>query len=153
VFSGASYTDLNAVIPAKDHLVVHLADLCGGVLRGGVPAQPAAAVDRDRAAGALECADRCGVAGCVGTVRGPAEREHREAIPIQRNIDATRTAFWLTPDKIKYVDYSGARMPLPAQVGADTATISNLRLLTRAGCPRPSPSSSSGRTSTASPNS
>jgi len=53
----------------------------------------------------------------------------REAIPIQRNIDATQAAFGLTPDKVKYVDYSGRTDATPAQVGADTATISNLRLL------------------------
>jgi uncharacterized protein len=53
----------------------------------------------------------------------------REAIPIQRNIEATQQAYGLTPGKIKYEDYSGVSTASPSAVRADTATISNVRLL------------------------
>ncbi|MGH7750029.1 MAG: UPF0182 family protein, partial [Candidatus Dormibacteria bacterium] len=53
----------------------------------------------------------------------------RESVPIQRNIEATQQAYGLTPDKVKYIPYSGQTDATRAQAGADTATISNLRLL------------------------
>jgi hypothetical protein len=51
-------------------------------------------------------------------------------VPIQRNIDATQQAYGLTPDKVKYSDYSGVSNAASASaVRQDTPTVSNLRLL------------------------
>jgi uncharacterized protein len=51
----------------------------------------------------------------------------REAVPIERNIAATRQAFGI--DTVKEVKYSGESTATPAAVRQDKATISNIRLL------------------------
>ena len=76
-FNGASYTDLNAVLPAK-LILLCIAVFCAvAFFVGRVPAQPAAARHRDRAADPVQRARRRGVAGGAGAVLGQAER-HRE---------------------------------------------------------------------------
>jgi uncharacterized protein len=129
VFSGASYTDLNAVIPAKI-ILLFISLICAAAFFAAVFRHnlqlPSIAIALLVLSSVLIGAAWPAVLEQF-VVRPNANT--REAIPIQRNIDATRTSFGLTPDKIKYVDYSGRTDATPAQVGADTATISNLRLL------------------------
>ena len=74
-FTGATYTDLNAVMPAK-LILLFISIICAAAFFvGGVPAQPAAARDRGRAAGAVERAGRRGVARGAAAVRRRPERE------------------------------------------------------------------------------
>jgi uncharacterized protein len=53
--------------------------------------------------------------------------QQREALSIERNIKATRDAFGL--NNIKEIQYSGQSTATPAEVRAETATMSNIRLL------------------------
>jgi hypothetical protein len=129
VFSGASYTDLNAVIPAKT-ILVFISVICAvtffaGVFRHNLQL-PSIAI-------ALLVLSSVLVGGAWPAVLQQfvvrPNANVRESIPIQRNIEATQAAFGLTGDKVTYVPYSGRTDATAAQVGTDTATISNLRLL------------------------
>jgi len=129
VFSGASYTDLNAVIPAKIILAV-VAVICAATLIIGAFQHnlqlPAIAI-------VLLVLSSVLVGGAWPAVLQQLvvrpNANVRESVPIQRNIEATQAAFGLIPDKVTYVPYSGRTDATGAQVGSDTATISNLRLL------------------------
>ncbi|HEV7787627.1 MAG TPA: UPF0182 family protein [Pseudonocardia sp.] len=129
VFSGASYTDLNAVIPAKI-ILLFISLICAAAFF--------AAVFRHNLQLPSIAIALLVLSSVLIGAAWPAVLQQfvvkpnanvREAIPIQRNIEATQAAYGLTPDKVKYQDYSGRTDATPAQVGADTATISNLRLL------------------------
>ena len=131
---------------------LHLDHLRGGVLRRGVPAQPAAARDRRRAAGAVERAGRCGVARGAAAVRRRTERERARGPvdPAQHR----RHAPGVRPDAGQ-----GRHPALRRHVGGDarrgrgpTATRSRTSACsTRASSATRSRSSSSDGTSTASP--
>ncbi|MFP5023228.1 UPF0182 family membrane protein [Pseudonocardia phyllosphaerae] len=128
-FFGATYTDLNAVLPAKLILLI-IAVLCALAFFAAAFRQnlqiPAVAVVMLVISSIL-----------VGTVFplvlqqfvvAPNANE-REAPSIERNIAATRDAFGITPDKVDIKPYSGESQATPAQVRADTDTIPNIRLL------------------------
>ena len=91
VFYGATYTDLNAVMPAK-LILLFISVICAAAFFvGGVPAQPAAPRDRARC---CWCCPACwsarrGPRCCSSSSVAPNANE-REAASIQRNIDATR---------------------------------------------------------------
>ncbi|MEQ3551454.1 UPF0182 family protein [Pseudonocardia nematodicida] len=128
-FYGATYTDLNAVLPAKLILLI-IAVICALAFFFAAFRQnlqiPAVAVVMLVISSIL-----------VGTafplvlqqfVVAPNANE-REAPSIERNIAATRDAFGIGPDKVNIVDYAGESEATPAQVRADTDTIPNIRLL------------------------
>ncbi|WP_445185592.1 UPF0182 family protein [Pseudonocardia sp. Cha107L01] len=129
VFSGASYTDLNAVIPAKI-ILLFISLICAAAFF--------AAVFRHNLQLPSIAIALLVLSSVLIGAAWPAVLEQfvvrpnanvREAIPIQRNIEATQAAYGLTPQKIKYQDYSGVSNATPSAVRGDTATISNLRLL------------------------
>jgi hypothetical protein len=129
VFSGASYTDLNAVIPAKI-ILLFISVICAVAFF-------AAVFRRNLQLPSIAIALLVLSSVLIGAA-WPAVLQQfvvrpnanvRESVPIQRNIEATQAAFGLTGDKVQYIPYSGRTDATPAQVGADTATISNLRLL------------------------
>ncbi|MGH3866231.1 MAG: UPF0182 family protein [Pseudonocardiaceae bacterium] len=129
LFSGASYTDLNAVLPAKIILMC-IAVICavtffvGAVLRN--LQLPAIAIVLLLLSSIL-----VGAAWPVVleqfVVRPNAN--DREAPSIQRNISATRQAYGITDRQVVYSQYSGHSDVSLADVRADTATIPNIRLL------------------------
>ncbi|MBV9160450.1 MAG: UPF0182 family protein [Pseudonocardiales bacterium] len=129
LFTGASYTDLNAVLPAKIILMC-IAVICavaffvGAVLRNlQLPAIAIALL--------LLSSILVGAAWPVVLeqfVVRPNANE-REAPSIQRNIAATRQAYGITDRQVQYIPYSGRSVVSPADVRADTATIPNVRLL------------------------
>ncbi|MGB6163432.1 MAG: UPF0182 family protein [Pseudonocardiaceae bacterium] len=129
LFTGASYTDLNAVLPAKIILMC-IAVICavaffvGAVLRN--LQLPAIAIVLLLLSSIL-----VGAAWPVVleqfVVRPNAN--DREAPSIQRNISATRQAYGITDQKVVYSQYSGRSDVSLADVRADTATIPNIRLL------------------------
>jgi len=129
VFSGASYTDLNAVIPAKI-ILLFISLICAAAFFAAVFRHnlqlPSIAIALLVLSSVLIGAAWPAVLEqfVVRRTRTPARR-----YPIQRNIEATQQAYGLTPTKIKYEDYSGVSQASPSAVRADTATISNLRLL------------------------
>ncbi len=128
-FTGASYTDLHAVLPAK-LILLCIAVICAGAFFAGV-------VLRDLRVPALATALLVFSSILVGAAwpailqqfsvnpNGP----EREALSIQRNIDATRQAYGITDQTVKYVDYPGSSTVSPPEVPTDANTISNLRLL------------------------
>ena len=129
LFTGASYTDVHALLPAKIILmciavICAVAFVVGAMVRTLAP--PAIAV------GLLVLS-----AMLVGAV-WPAVMERfivrpnanvREAPYIQRNIAATRQAYGITDKQVSYVPYSGRSAAPPADVRDDTATIPHVRLL------------------------
>ncbi len=128
-FYGATYTDLNAVLPAKLILLV-IAVICALAFFVAAFRQnlqiPAVAVVMLVVSSIL-----------VGTafplvlqqfVVAPNANVN-EAPSIERNIAATRDAFGIGPDKVDIKPYAGTSEATPAQVRADTDTIPNIRLL------------------------
>src|SRR5581483_11093666 len=129
VFSGASYTDLHAVIPAKV-ILVFISAICAvtlfaGGFRQNLQLPMIAMVLLVLSSVLLGNAWPAVLQQFV--VRPNANV--RESVPIQRNIAATQAAYGLTPEKVTYVPYSGRTDATPEQAGSDSATISNLRLL------------------------
>ncbi len=129
LFTGASYTDLNAVMPAKIILMC-IAVICvvaffvGAMLRN--LQLPAIAIALLVLSSILVGA--AWPAMLEQFVVRPNANE-REAPSIERNIIATREAYGITDQQVTYSQYSGRSEASPADVRADTATIPNIRLL------------------------
>ncbi|MDQ3824877.1 MAG: UPF0182 family protein, partial [Actinomycetota bacterium] len=129
LFTGASYTDLNAVLPAKVILMC-IAVICavaffiGALLRN--LQLPAIAIALLLLSSILVGAAWPAV--LEQFVVRPNANE-REAPSIQRNIVATRDAYGITDRQVTYAQYSGRSDASPSDVRADTATIPNIRLL------------------------
>ena len=129
MFSGASYTDLNAQLPAKIILMVigvfvAVAFFAATVLKD--LRIPALAVVLMLVSGIV-----IGGAWPILMERFSVQpnRQAKEAESISRNIEATRYAYGLTDEEVTYVDNWGAEDTSDEKVAADEATISNLRLL------------------------
>lgn len=126
-FTGATYTDLNAVLPAQ-LILLFISAICAIAFFAGAFLRnlqlPAIALVLLILSGIL-----------VGfawpqilqqfSVR-PNENQ-REAQSIQRNMDATRKAFGLTD--VNYQEYEGKSTATPAEVRSNKETIENIRLL------------------------
>ena len=129
LFTGATYTDLNAVMPAK-LILLFISLICAGAFFVAVFRRnlqlPAIAVVLLVLSSVLVGAAWPAV--LQQFVVAPNANE-REAPSIQRNIDATRQAYGLTPEKVEMKPYSGTSEVQPAQVAADRDTIPNIRLL------------------------
>jgi uncharacterized membrane protein (UPF0182 family) len=132
LFDGATYTDLNAVLPAK-LILMFIAGFCAVAFFVGAFVRnlqlPAIAI-------VLLILSSILVGWAWPTVLQqfsvkPNEAE-KEAMSIERNINATKYAFGLTNDKIKFEDYAGdasVDTTTSDKVKADTGTIPNIRLL------------------------
>ncbi|WP_250556588.1 UPF0182 family protein [Pseudonocardia lacus] len=127
IFTGATYTDLNAVMPAK-LIMLFISIICAAAFF-------AAVFRRNLQLPAIATVLLVLSSVLVGAawpqvlqqfVVAPNANE-REAVPIERNIAATREAFGI--DEVKQVDYSGTSEVDAAQVRQDKATVSNIRLL------------------------
>jgi hypothetical protein len=129
VFDGASYTSLNAVIPAKI-ILVFISLICAAAFF--------VAVFRHNLALPSISVSLLVLSSILVGFAWPSVLQQfvvkpnanvRESVPIARNIAATRAAFGLTPASVTYSDYSGKSEVADAQIRSDTATIDNLRLL------------------------
>jgi uncharacterized protein len=129
LFTGASYTDLNAVMPAK-LILMCIAVICAVAFFVG-------AILRNLQLPAIAIALLVLSSILVGAA-WPAVLEQfvvrpnaneREAASIERNIAATRDAYGITDQQVTYSQYSGRSEASPAVVRTDTATIPNIRLL------------------------
>ncbi|WP_199434284.1 UPF0182 family protein [Qaidamihabitans albus] len=127
LFTGATYTDLSAVMPAKLILLCisifcAVAFFVGAFLRNlQLPAIALVLLI---------------LSGIIIGVAWPAVLEQfsvrpnaneKEAQSIQRNMDATRHAFGL--QDVQYKDYTGESEASPSEVRSDQGTIPNIRLL------------------------
>jgi uncharacterized membrane protein (UPF0182 family) len=129
LFTGATYTDLYAVLPAK-LVLTGIAVVCALTFLSG-------ALRRDLRLPAIAAALLVVSSVLVGVV-WPAllqqfsvnpNADQREALSIGRNIEATRAAYGITDDQVSYVDYAGTGDATPERLAAEAATVSNIRLL------------------------
>ncbi|GAY07082.1 UPF0182 family protein [Pseudonocardia sp. N23] len=128
-FNGATYTDLNAVMPAK-LILLFISLICAiaffvSIFRRNLQL-PAIALVLLVLSSILVGAAWPAI--LQQFVVGPNANE-REAPSISRNIEATRQAFGLTDDKVTVEPYSGTSTATSAAVRSDTSTIPNIRLL------------------------
>ncbi|MBU3066519.1 UPF0182 family protein [Nocardia sp. NEAU-G5] len=128
-FTGGSYTDINAVLPAK-LILLSIAIICALAFFAGV-------VLRDLRVPAMAAALLVLSSILVGAV-WPLIVEQFEVRPnaatkesayIQRNIQATRHAYGLEADKVQYRSYPGTQAVDPVTNPTDQQTIANIRLL------------------------
>lgn len=129
LFTGATYTDLNALMPAK-LILVFIAVFCAFAFF-------AAVFLRNLQIPALATVLLVLSSVLIGSV-WPMLLEQfsvkpnanvKEAVSIQRNIAATKQAFGITNDKIQTVNYPGDTNLTASQVANDQGTIPNVRLL------------------------
>ncbi|BBX83750.1 UPF0182 protein [Mycolicibacterium aubagnense] len=128
-FTGAGYTDINAVLPAKMILLV-IALICAVAVFSAL-------VLRDLRIPAIGLVLLLLSSVIIGagwpmlveqfSVKPNAAQKERDYI--SRSITATRDAYGLTGDAVTYRDYSGNAPATAEQVAADRATTSNIRLL------------------------
>ena len=129
IFTGASFTDINAVLPSK-LILMAIAIICALAFFAGV-------VLRDLRIPALATAMMLLSALVIG-VGWPAAMEQfsvkpnaaeKEAEFISRNITATEQAYGIGSDKIRYQENWTGQPVDQAQVDADEPTLSNIRIL------------------------
>jgi uncharacterized protein len=129
-FDGATYTDLNALLPAKLILLCiavfcALAFFAGAFLRNlQLPAIALALL--------VLSSVLIGAAwpAIMQQFSVNANALQKEQVPIQRNLDATRQAYGLTANKIDNISYDPAKAnPSLNQVSSDTTTVPNIRVL------------------------
>ncbi|RAV07017.1 membrane protein [Mycolicibacterium sp. GF69] len=128
-FTGAGYTDINAVLPAK-LILMAIAVICAAAVFSAI-------VLRDLRIPAIGVVLLLLSSLVVGagwplvveqfSVRPNAAQKESEYIA--RSIAATRQAYGLTDDVVSYRDYPGNAEATAAQVAADRATTSNIRVL------------------------
>ncbi|MEO7079517.1 MAG: UPF0182 family protein [Rhodococcus sp. (in: high G+C Gram-positive bacteria)] len=128
-FTGAGFTDINAVLPAK-LILLAIALICAAAFF-------AAIFLRDLRVPALATALLVLSSILVGAVF-PLLMEQfsvrpnaavKEQAYIERNIAATRDAYGIGDDNVEYQDYSGEGSQSPRESPADITTIANTRLL------------------------
>jgi uncharacterized protein len=129
VFTGASYTDIHAVLPAK-LILMFIAAICAiGFFVGAFVRSlklPAIAVALLVLSGVL-------IGGAwpliLQSIKVKPSEITLEKEYIERNIAATREAYGIGADKVKYDAYVGATDGNPASLLEDRNTVPNARLL------------------------
>ncbi|MGH3880219.1 MAG: UPF0182 family protein [Actinophytocola sp.] len=129
LFDGATYTDLNAVLPAK-LILMFIAGFCAVAFFVGAFVRnlqlPAIAIVLLILSSILVGWAWPAVLEQFSVRPNAAEKEAKS---IGRNIDATKTAFGITDDKVESQDYAGVTQAEPTQIRDDKGTIPNIRLL------------------------
>ncbi|MDT7737443.1 MAG: uncharacterized protein QOK09_812 [Mycobacterium sp.] len=128
-FTGAGYTDINAVLPAK-LILLAIAVICAAAVFTAIVLRDL----RIPSIGLVLLLLSSVIVGAAWpliveqiSVKPNAAQKEREYI--SRSITATRQAYGLTGDAVTYRDYSGDGRATAEQVAADRATTSNIRLL------------------------
>ncbi len=129
LFDGATYTDLNAVLPAK-LILMFIAGFCAVAFFVGAFVRnlqlPAIAIVLLILSSILVGWAWPAVLEQFSVKPNAAEKESRS---IERNLNATKEAFGLTDDIVKIEDYEGATTASPTDVRNDRNTVPNIRLL------------------------
>src|SRR6185312_9490273 len=128
-FTGAGYTDINAVLPAK-LILMAIAVICAAAVFSAIVLRDL----RIPAIGVVLLLLSSLIVGAgwplvVAQISVKPNAAQKESDYISRSITATRQAYGLTPDIVTYRDYSGNAQTNAQQVAADRATTSNIRLL------------------------
>jgi uncharacterized membrane protein (UPF0182 family) len=128
-FTGAGYTDINAVLPAK-LILMAIAVICALAVFSAIVLRDL----RIPAIGLVLLLLSSLIVGAgwpliVEQISVKPNAAQKESEYISRSITATRQAYGLTPDMVTYRDYSGNSNATAQQVAADRATTSNIRVL------------------------
>lgn len=129
-FTGAGYTDINAVLPAK-LILMAIAVICAAAVFSAIVLRDL----RIPAIGVVLLLLSSLIVGAgwplvVEQINVKPNAAQKESDYISRSITATRQAYGLvTGENVTYRDYSGNAQTNAQQVAADRATTSNIRLL------------------------
>src|SRR6201987_153775 len=128
-FTGAGYTDINAVLPAK-LILLAIALICAAAVFSAVVLRDL----RIPSIGLIRLLLSSLIVGAgwpliVEQISVRPNAAQKESEYIGRSITATRQAYGLTSDVVTYRDYSGNSRTTAQQVASDRATTSNIRLL------------------------
>ncbi|MFA7509178.1 MAG: UPF0182 family protein [Mycolicibacterium vanbaalenii] len=128
-FTGAGYTDINAVLPAKLILMV-IAVICAAAVFSAIVLRDL----RIPAIGVVLLLLSSLIVGAgwplvVEQISVRPNAAQKESEYISRSITATRQAYGLTDEAVEYRDYPGNATATAQQVAADRATTSNIRVL------------------------
>ncbi|RDH77586.1 membrane protein [Mycolicibacterium moriokaense] len=128
-FTGAGYTDINAVLPAK-LILMAIALICAVAVFSAIVLRDL----RIPAIGVVLLLLSSLIVGAgwplvVEQISVKPNAAQRESDYISRSITATRQAYGLTDKTVTYRDYPGNAPATAQQVAADRATTSNIRLL------------------------
>src|SRR3978361_1819450 len=128
-FTGAGYTDINAVLPAK-LILMAIAVICAAAVFSAITLKDL----RIPAIGLVLLLLAAMIVGAgwpliVEQISVKPNAAQKESEYISRSIRATRDAYGLTEKNVTYRDYSGNSSTTAQQVAADRATTSNIRLL------------------------
>src|SRR6201986_2104727 len=128
-FTGAGYTDINAVLPAK-LILMAIALICAAAVFSAVVLRDL----RIPAIGLILLLLSSLIVGAgwpliVEQISVRPNAAQKESEYIGRSIAATRQAYGLTSDVVSYRDYSGDGRATAEQVASDRATTANIRLL------------------------
>jgi uncharacterized membrane protein (UPF0182 family) len=128
-FTGAGYTDINAVLPAK-LILMAIAVICAAAVFSAIVLRDL----RIPAIGVVLLLLSSMVVGAgwplvVEQISVKPNAAQKESEYISRSITATRQAYGLTDGVVTYSNYGGDVQATAQQVAADRATTSNIRLL------------------------
>lgn len=128
-FTGAGYTDINAVLPAK-LILLAIAVICAAAVFSALFLRDL----RIPAIGLVLLLLSSLIVGAgwpmiVEQISVKPNAAQKESEYISRSITATRQAYGLTNQDVTYRDYSGTAPTTAQQVAADRATTSNIRVL------------------------
>ena len=128
-FTGAGYTDINAVLPAK-LILMAIALICAVAVFSAIVLRDL----RIPAIGVVLLLLSSLIVGAgwplvVEQISVKPNAAQKESEYISRSIAATRDAYGLTDKTVTYRDYPGNAPATAQQVAADRATTSNIRLL------------------------
>ncbi len=128
-FTGAGYTDINAVLPAK-LILMAIAVICAVAVFSAIVLRDL----RIPAIGVVLLLLSSLIVGAgwpliVEQISVKPNAAQKESEYISRSIAATRQAYGLTDKDVRYRDYPGNANATAQQVASDRATTSNIRLL------------------------
>ncbi|GJF11627.1 UPF0182 protein [Mycolicibacterium cyprinidarum] len=128
-FTGAGYTDINAVLPAK-LILLAIAVICAAAVFSAIFLRDL----RIPAIGVVLLLLSSLIVGAgwplvVEQISVRPNAAQKESEYISRSITATRQAYGLTDETVTYRDYAGNAPATAKQVAADRATTSNIRVL------------------------
>jgi uncharacterized membrane protein (UPF0182 family) len=127
LITGLTYTDVNAVLPAKAILAA-IAVVCALLFFANIVRRSWVLPAAGTALLVISSVLIAGIyPGAIQTFQVKPSESSKEAPYIQRNIDATRTAYGL--DDVKVTDYQATLTTSAGQLSKDAATISNIRLM------------------------
>jgi uncharacterized membrane protein (UPF0182 family) len=127
LITGATYTDVNATLPAKA-ILAGIAVICALLFFANIVRRSWLLPAAGTALMVVSAVLIAGIyPGAVQQFQVKPSESSKEAPYIQRNIDATRAAYALTDVDVQ--DYNATMTTSSGQLTTDAATISNIRLM------------------------